>query len=83
MLTGRVLAGVLDAANEVSALTRNIAEASAEQSSATTSVAQNLERMNAKIGDTHERIARVEAVSGKLAAAAQRLQNVVQRFQVG
>ncbi|HET6718173.1 MAG TPA: methyl-accepting chemotaxis protein, partial [Rhodocyclaceae bacterium] len=81
--SGEVLAGVLDAANEVSALTRNIAAASAEQSSATTSVAQNLERMNAMIGDTHGRIARVEAVSGELAAAAQRLQNVVQRFQVG
>ena len=80
--SGEVLVGVLEAANEVSSLTRNIAEASAEQSSATTSVAQNLERMTSLIGDTHDRIAKVEAVSGELAEAAGRLEKVVQRFQV-
>jgi methyl-accepting chemotaxis protein len=80
--SGEALAGMLNSANTVSSLTRNIAEASAEQSSATAGVAEDLERMSLLVADTHARIGRVESASGELAGTASRLQGVVQRFRV-
>jgi len=73
---------VLGAASTVSQLTRSIAEASAEQSTATTSVAQHLERITSLISDTHGRVGQVEEASEELAATARRLQDIVSRFQV-
>ena len=81
--SGELLADVLDSATTVTRLTRSIADASADQSTATNSVAQNMERMSALIGDTHDRISKVDRVSTDLADAASRLESVVQRFQVG
>ena len=74
---------MLLSANTVSDLTRSIAEASAEQSSATASVANDLEQMSMLVADTHSRIGKVESASDQLASAAGRLQSVVQRFRVG
>jgi aerotaxis receptor len=80
--SGAALARVLESAAVVTDLTRSIAEASGEQSAATSGVAQSLEQMTELISSTHSRVGNVEQASAELAETASRLQGMVQRFQV-
>ena len=78
---GDALQRVSSAAVRVNSLTQHIADASADQSAATSGVAQNMERISALIADTHLRIGGVESAASELAATAGRLEALVGRFR--
>jgi methyl-accepting chemotaxis protein len=76
------LGKTLNAADTVTALATQIADASNEQAEAANSVSQSMEQMSGLIADTHDRIREVREESESLANAAQHMQQLVSRFRV-